>query len=685
MVRRERLSKNQASENLAFMYLSSIKPIFELTQDILDQAVKGELAQARKSLDRVRILRSRLSRSVESERRSVANYYRDNMGVELAAESADAPESLSVHEVVALRRQTEALSRNLSTIKEWLSSSMAGFTEQELFLSAEGVDLFLDNALPEAWDFSLDIAVLAGPHTNKLQAALLERGQKKFICLVTEPEEPASEHLISPLANKAPDEAHVLSMAWVRETDENKRLLKDFIGADIASLHLIGTSISDESRRQFAKISKLFGQLHIGKRASIEWPVVFTEQWIGQIHRLTEFPSVMELKPTFVGKDVLVASPGPSLSDSLAALKNSQGAFLIMAPIRSLASLFEAGVIPDFAFHVDATDFSKMIPSSELLASVPMLCFDHSHASVWSANFKQVFTVPDSHLLGSELSSALHGKSSPLLPGGSVSVVAVELAAAFGAKSITLLGQDLSISRGKYVEAAKRDAPGDATPEVDEKWLTCLGIDGSRLRTQEDYLWFISEFEQTARRYADSVALINSTSHGAYLEGWDHCPFPDDHPVLAGRVVEAIDHAVTEKSTRVLSPEEHADRCARIKAALLLEQLLVDEASKLCAELTTICQLQSENGDNDVSNIDALELALKEILSRPGSILQFYTSRYAFALKAALETVESLEENLLVSAEYYHQLGSRAAKLSALFASAIQEMEKVLVEGERPA
>jgi hypothetical protein len=135
----------------------------------------------------------------------------------------------------------------------------------------------------------------------------------------------------------------------------------------------------------------------------------------------------------------------------------------------------------------------------------------------------------------------------------------------------------------------------------------------------------------------------------------------------------------------VLSLEEYADRCARIKKALLLEQLLVDEASKLCADLTKMCQLQSENGDNDVSTIDALELALKEILSRPGSILQFYTSRYAFALNAALETVESLEENLLVSAEYYHQLGSRAAKLSELFASAIQEMEKVLFEGERPA
>ncbi len=667
------------------MYLSSIKPILELSQDVLDQAVRGELAQARRSLDRVRILRSRLSRSVESERRKVANYYRDNMGVELAEESSSAAESLGVHEIATIRGQTAALTRNLSTIKEWLSSSMAGFTEEELFLSSEGVHLFLDNVLPEAWDFSLDIAILAGPHTDKLQAALLERGQKKFICLVPEPAEPASDHLISQLATEALDEAHVLSMIWFRETDENKRQLKDFIGADVASLHLIGTSISDESRRQFAKISKLFGQLHIGKRASREWPVVFAEQWIGQIHRLTKFPSVMELKSTFVAKDVLVASPGPSLSDSLSALKKYQSAFLVMAPIRSLASLFEAGVIPDYAFHVDATDFSKMIPNSELLASVPMLCFDHSHASVWSANFKQVFTVPDAHLFGSELSSAFHGKSAPLLPGGSVSVVAVELAAAFGAKSITLLGQDLSISRGKYVEASNRDAPSDAKPEVDEKWLTCMGIDGSRLRTQQDYLWFISEFEQTARRYADSMALINSTAHGAYLEGWDHRQFPDDHPILAGRVVEAIDHAVEEESARVLSPEVHADRCNRIKEALFLEQLLVDEASKLCAELTTTCQQQSENRDNDVSAIDALESELKEILSRPGSILQFYTSRYAFALKAALETVESLEENLLVSAEYYHQLGSRAAKLSALFGSALKEMEKLLVEEERSA
>ena len=54
------------------MYFASIKPIMDLSRDVIDSAIAGDIAAARKSLDRVRAMRARMRRSVQSDKLEVA-------------------------------------------------------------------------------------------------------------------------------------------------------------------------------------------------------------------------------------------------------------------------------------------------------------------------------------------------------------------------------------------------------------------------------------------------------------------------------------------------------------------------------------------------------------------------------------------------------------------------------------
>ena len=147
----------------------------------------------------------------------------------------------------------------------------------------------------------------------------------------------------------------------------------------------------------------------------------FYWQWLSRLHRLVS-PSTSDLRAVFDGRDVLLASPGPSLYDSLDALKLYRDSFLVIAPIRSLLTLLEAGIVPDFAFHVDATDFSDIIPKHADMSKVALICTDYAHQSVFQGGFASIFTVPDPSTLGNGLTLALHGMTPPKLQGVCISL-----------------------------------------------------------------------------------------------------------------------------------------------------------------------------------------------------------------------------------------------------------------------
>lgn len=643
------------------MYLPVIEPIDRVCREAIELGMAGDISGARSRIDRTRTMRAWLARSVNSHRAESIDVWIENSGIDQT-------------EVHRYRSQIAQLNGALEVIRTWLSGSVNAFSHEELISSAEGLSLYLDRQLPEIWDFSQDVVVLHGDYKRPLFEDLKSRGQKNFVVIVTDEEKNADQVWFEPAASGykvGSREVNVVS--FLSGSSPRTDIFSDLLGEEIPSIVLIGTESDTAADNDFQRIFKSLSAVLLGKKSVKEWPRIFTEQWLSRIPALAEHQTVTALQAAFEGTDVLLASPGPSLYDSLTDLKKNRDRFVLIAPIRSLLTLLKADIVPDFAFHVDATDFSQIIPKHPMMSSVALICTDYAHASVFDGGFKRIYTVPDPAMVGNAISEAFHGRSAPVLQGGCVATCAVGFAAQFRARSITLVGQDLSVSRGNYVEQA--EATASVTDEKSESedpddFLTCEGINGERLRTKEDYYWFIGEMENAARAFSHNVDFINSTAHGARLKGWLHKTL-DVHPLLAK---ESASNQ-SQRFTGAIINVDQKRRMALLIDAVQAEQRDAEAAASLCTELVSELRSLIASGSNDVTKLESLESQLQPLLSKPGSILHFYTSRFSMALAAASKSVESLEENLNISAEYYHHIGPRANKLVAMLAEACNGLE----------
>jgi hypothetical protein len=579
---------------------------------------------------------------------------------------------LDDEDLLRYREQASALNKKLDIIGEWISGSVSTFSLADLMASSEGLGLYVDAVLPAAWDFSQDIAILVGEHAAVLDEELRNRGQQKFIYLLANNSDEKSITL--PLAAS---DAESDSVEFTSGSSPNAEMFSHLLGEEIPLIVVFGLDPMGEPeaviQEDYERIRKSLSAVFLGKRSIKEWPEIFTDQWLGRMHDLPEFGSASELRPKFKGQDVLIASPGPSLTDSLDDLKQRRAEFLVIAPIRSLKALLEAEVVPDYAFHVDATDFSSIIPEHPSLSDISMICGDYVHSSIFDGGFGDIYVAPDPSMVGNDLSTALHGGDPPLLQGGCVATCAVAMSAQYGAASITLIGQDLSISKGKYVQQTKGAKLGiskNKEAERENAVLTCQGINGERLQTQDDYLWFIGEMENAAAYYASKVEFFNCTTHGAFLKGWTHEPLLDrrlELPATSSAESPANDTVVSESSSQ-------SHRYSEVAQAIGLERAQVDEAAIICDRLVKELHRLMDAGENDVTLVDELEERLKKMLEEKGSILHFYTSRFTMALSAAMKSVTNLKENLSISAEYYHHVGADARKLSASMDSALKTL-----------
>ena len=641
------------------MYLPVIEPIDRLCTEALESARSGDITRARQLIDRVRTMRSRLSRSVHNHRWESIDNWIQSCG-------------LDDEDLLRYRGQASALNKKLDIIGEWISGSVSTFSLTELMASSEGLGLYVDAVLPAAWDFSQDIAILVGEHAAVLDEELRNRGQQKFIYLLANNSDEKSITL--PLGAS---DAESDSVEFTSGASPNAEMFSHLLGEEIPLIVVFGLDPMGEPeaviKEDYERIRKSLSAVFLGKRSIKEWPEIFTDQWLGRMHDLPDFGSASELRPKFKGQDVLIASPGPSLTDSLDDLKQRRAEFLVIAPIRSLKALLEAEVVPDYAFHVDATDFSSIIPEHPSLSDISLICGDYVHSSIFDGGFGDIYVAPDPSMVGNDLSTALHGGDPPLLQGGCVATCAVAMSAQYGAASITLIGQDLSISKGKYVQQTKGAKLGIAKNKEAEREnavLTCQGINGERLQTQDDYLWFIGEMENAAAYYASKVEFFNCTTHGAFLKGWTHEPLLDrrlELPATSSAKSRANDTVVSESSSQ-------SHRYSEVAQAIGLERAQVDEAAIICDLLVKELHRLMDAGENDVTQVDELEERLKKILEEKGSILHFYTSRFTMALSAAMKSVTNLKENLSISAEYYHHVGADARKLSASMDSALKTL-----------
>ena len=616
------------------MFTATLEPLLRECEDAIELAKAGDITASRARFDRIRYYRSVMAHAETHDALS-------------ESELADSVISKNPELLKSYVKIASAVNRRLTLLEEWVSGVRNSFSIEELRSSREGYDLFIDDVLPKVWDFNTDIVVITDIDGPNVREALRDRGQEKFIWITSQDTTAARSWI-------EVDTIYVRAGMQI----EQAHLAPVISRYSLPRVSLIVMEIGSSDEAHFNAVVQSIGANVIAGTTTKWLPELTTEQWIARIPKLTNLPSVLSLASIFKGADILLVSPGPSLAEDLELLSVKQDAFLILATMKALSALFEAGVRPDLAIWQDPLEHGDAIPESPEIENVALILNEGCHPSFFEAKFAELFFYPEPGFLGTDLSQALHGETVPAFAGTSVSTLGAVMALTLGAKSVTLLGQDLSVGSGQYV------GESDMSSATEGVHLFCDGIHGDPLPTLPNYLSFIDEFRYIAQTYKDTVLLVNSTSRGAYLDGWSHLPLAA-HPLLK-KGSKLRDKSINKNWALIATPRSEGN----VSEALLVTETHLDQASRIAEQIQKHCLAVIENGASDVTTIDYLERQLRGILEDQCPLLRYYTSRQSMALTNAIPSVRNLEENLRLSADYYDSIRAASRRLSALCESA---------------
>lgn len=122
------------------MYTASIEPLLRECNDAVELAKAGNIDASRVKLDRIRYYRSVLSQSQDQAKQS---------GVDQDAALQYNPELIQSYLEVAT-----AVNDRLQFLHKWIAEARASFALEKLRQSSQGFQLYIDDALPEIWDFA---------------------------------------------------------------------------------------------------------------------------------------------------------------------------------------------------------------------------------------------------------------------------------------------------------------------------------------------------------------------------------------------------------------------------------------------------------------------------------------------------------------------------------------------------
>lgn len=266
--------------------------------------------------------------------------------------------------------------------------------------------------------------------------------------------------------------------------------------------------------RRFDYWRKLFGTNAL---FSGDWQ----ENTFANLPQLIGAPDIGEFRGAFVGKEMLVASAGPSLDESLEYLKSVQDRAVLVAVNSSFQALRNAGIDPHFVLAADPYETTdKGFEGVDLGASI-LVCPFIVYPRVAERFSDQAATWSRDNLLASYLRLKLGlGQGSGLLELGTVSICAFDLAEILACSSITFFGQDLAVrddGRSHASDSFYSDMKMNRVALERCRWVPGNTLD--KVPVEEKLFVYLRAFEQLARERSQSMKLRNASRLGARIEG----------------------------------------------------------------------------------------------------------------------------------------------------------------------
>ncbi|PJZ71322.1 hypothetical protein CH373_02120 [Leptospira perolatii] len=389
---------------------------------------------------------------------------------------------------------------------------------------------------------------------------------------------------------------------------------------------------------------------------------VWTKNFLLNLPEMVQLEPLRSLFGLCAGKvDIVVCGAGPSLSESLEELRSYRDRFVLIAVDTSLAVLQKFGIDPDLVFSVDPQPLNS------------------KYLEEYSGNARFVFDPTTSYhsmrLPSVQLGGFVSSSPFPWIKlieerwlgdlgkvdfGGSVSTNAASLAEKMVARSVLLIGQDLSFpgnlahckgavleERLNHLESRKFRREHHNYKQMTAlppKWVP--SIQGEKLRTNEKLLIFKKWFEE----HPKTCPWINLSRNGVILEGISTEKISEYYK--RNPADTSFASKVKEKISSFSTPNRDLDLQSLIqdirKLEIELKEFLssIETGVNLSGEVYDLIseggkdRLKIQNSLRELSKIDEVVTAKKGLTEYLGLSLQ----RVILTITEGYETSLSLEE-----------------------------------------
>ena len=403
--------------------------------------------------------------------------------------------------------------------------------------------------LPPDWDRERDIVMLVGEGSRAMGQHFVNQGLKRVFVVCPPPLEPG------------PIPAGV---ALIRSEPELVRWLNNrpTPAKNVRILQTPDCSVPTEVTRRYAQVLQKVAQEQRDFLAPLfNMAPMWTKNGIRNFGHIADNLMIGDLQDSFRGMPLIIVGAGPSLEKNIDLLKEARGKAIILAVNRTLRSLQNAGVYPDFTMALEPRDVRcqfegialENIPGILLATTVDRNLFD-LNARRFISYYNQL------SLDGWMLTPA--DQTHDALSQGTVSHSAFSLGIRWGCDPIIFVGQDLSFPGGRYYHKDGADGETKAVyDEASKRWqlqdysqdlsntlqgkeenrfegTMVRGYYGGEVPTSLDFAKYRTWLEQTASGVKGQCSLFNCTEGGAFIAGMDHKPLAEVLATLPNRDID---------------------------------------------------------------------------------------------------------------------------------------------------
>lgn len=581
-------------------------------------ASAGSVSEARDHLNELRFIRHLFAAELENEQR--------NIDLQKIDEEC---KSLIVN-----------INRSLDILKNWLSSIRTSFSIDELLATPEGMEILLDVSLPLTWSWEEDLVLLSGDLPDQIANALISRGQKKSIFLKSGQSTEQIKYIAAPS-----DAYHSLS-EWNT----------DYIGR---SIYIASSPEEAPPKELVEEISQIIQDFRIAQNTRSHFARTWVSQQLQSLNFVIRSHSISALEPAIRGKHCIVVSPGPSLEKNIALLRNRDDGQLLIAVAQAAPALAKHSVEPDYIIVMDPINYSWVLDNTDCSKLKGVIIGDACHTSFFEKNFPHFFIF---HNIRASFGVDEIIGSGMLLPGGSVSVGAALLCLIFEASHLTLVGQDLAISEGRYYGGYD-----EGTDIPQRSMISVPGYYGTQVKTKPDYASFIREFERLALLYSTKTRLTNSTEGGAFIDGFEHTPL-----AAALRMPSKRGTSFTPKP---IAEGEISLRSKTLFKALQAERDILSDTYKNASECLKLINKVDSLGNPKTKVLQRKEKQLS-LLTDKSPTLQVFCQLEVSSTLRQIKNTRSFQDNKQLSVKLYTSLMQASNRLRQEISTQLESIKK---------